>query len=153
MRQGVFTLAMTAPAAASYTTTNTQERGVDEPDFIKNDGSRIFLLQGQSLVILSAWPPTSLSIQSETAIEGSVVDGVAQTEIKGDASAVNEIDWENYLDNYSMASPMPEVWCWAALSHAFSSRSRISSGSRQRSKSIDANSLGLMSVSWIFWPV
>src|ERR1700679_1429099 len=38
---------------------------------------------------------------TETPIEGSVVDGVAQTEIKGDAAAVNEIDWENYLDSYS----------------------------------------------------
>lgn len=45
--------------------------------------------------------------QTETAVEGSVVDGVAQTEIKGDATAVNEIDWENYLDNYSMGPPMP----------------------------------------------
>ncbi len=44
---------------------------------------------------------------TETPIDGSVVDGVAQTEIKGDASAVNEIDWENYLDNYSMAPAMP----------------------------------------------
>jgi len=45
--------------------------------------------------------------QTETPLEGSVVDGVAQTEIKGDAAAVNEIDWENYLDNYSMGPPMP----------------------------------------------
>ena len=29
------------------------------------------------------------------------------TEVKGDDSAVNEIDWENYLDNYTMAPPMP----------------------------------------------
>src|SRR5437763_15890280 len=29
---------------------------------------------------------------TETPIEGSIVDGVAQTEIKGDATAVNEID-------------------------------------------------------------
>src|SRR3954469_9969860 len=40
-------------------------------------------------------------------LDGSVVDGVAQTEIKGDAAAVSEIDWENYLDNYSMGPPMP----------------------------------------------
>src|SRR6476659_2059639 len=45
---------------------------------------------------------------TETAIEGSVnADGVAQTEIKGDSTAVSEIDWENYLDNYSMGPPMP----------------------------------------------
>jgi RNA polymerase sigma-54 factor len=29
------------------------------------------------------------------------------SEIKADASAVNEIDWENYLDNYTMGPPMP----------------------------------------------
>jgi RNA polymerase sigma-54 factor len=28
-------------------------------------------------------------------------------EVKGDDSAVNEIDWENYLESYSMAAPMP----------------------------------------------
>src|SRR5215475_9051824 len=44
---------------------------------------------------------------TETPIEGSVVEGVAQTEIKGDAAAVSEIDWENYLDNYTMGPPMP----------------------------------------------
>src|ERR1044071_5003292 len=44
---------------------------------------------------------------TETPLEGSVGEGVAQTEIKGDATAVNEIDWENYLDNYSMGPPMP----------------------------------------------
>src|SRR5262247_4020776 len=44
---------------------------------------------------------------TETPVDGSVVDGVAQTEIKGDAAAVSEIDWENYLDNYTMGPPMP----------------------------------------------
>lgn len=29
------------------------------------------------------------------------------SEIKADASAVNEIDWENYLDNHTMSAPMP----------------------------------------------
>jgi RNA polymerase sigma-54 factor len=28
-------------------------------------------------------------------------------EVKADEQAVNEIDWENYLDNYTMAPPMP----------------------------------------------
>ncbi len=30
-----------------------------------------------------------------------------EAEVKSDDSAVNEIDWENYLDNYTMAPPMP----------------------------------------------
>src|SRR5262245_30924397 len=36
---------------------------------------------------------------TETAIEGSVVDGVAQTEIKGDASAASDNAWERYIYN------------------------------------------------------
>jgi RNA polymerase sigma-54 factor len=37
------------------------------------------------------------------AAEAPVADG----EVKTDEKAVNEIDWENYLDNYTMAPPMP----------------------------------------------
>ena len=44
---------------------------------------------------------------TETPIEGSMVDGVAQTEISGDANAVNEIDWENYLDSYQSGPTAP----------------------------------------------
>jgi len=41
--------------------------------------------------------------------ETPVVEGNTNesTEVKGDDSAVNEIDWENYLNDYSMAPPMP----------------------------------------------
>src|SRR5262245_60030299 len=28
-------------------------------------------------------------------------------EVKGDGQAVSEIDWDNYLENYTMAPPMP----------------------------------------------
>ena len=34
-------------------------------------------------------------------------DAPADKEVKADEAAVNEIDWENYLDNYTMAPPMP----------------------------------------------
>src|SRR2546428_13283841 len=44
--------AAATPAAgagpASYSTTNTQVAGVDEADFVKNDGSRIFVLAGRT---------------------------------------------------------------------------------------------------------
>lgn len=33
--------------------------------------------------------------------------GDTAQEVKGDDKAVNEIDWENYLDNYTMGPPMP----------------------------------------------
>jgi RNA polymerase sigma-54 factor len=38
-------------------------------------------------------------------VENSRVETTA--EVKADGTAVREIDWDNYLDNYSMAPPMP----------------------------------------------
>jgi len=40
-------------------------------------------------------------------LEQTPVENPNQVEVKADGTAVNEIDWENYLDNYSSASPMP----------------------------------------------
>ena len=36
-----------------------------------------------------------------------VVKANETVEVKGDGTAVNEIDWENYLDNYTMGPPIP----------------------------------------------
>jgi hypothetical protein len=55
----------------SFTTTNTQEAGVDEPDFVKNDGEHIFMLHRDRMVIVAAWPPTEAAIVSETLIDGA----------------------------------------------------------------------------------
>ncbi|MBX7113849.1 MAG: beta-propeller domain-containing protein [Myxococcaceae bacterium] len=67
-----------APSAAGaakttptdYTTTNTQVAGVDEADFVKNDGTRIFALSGNTLYASKSWPAADLSIQSKLEIEG-----------------------------------------------------------------------------------
>jgi uncharacterized secreted protein with C-terminal beta-propeller domain len=73
---GVSPSAAPAPApegrdsATDFTTTNTQEAGVDEPDFVKNDGSRIFVLHDRSLVTTVAWPPESARVESTFTIEG-----------------------------------------------------------------------------------
>ena len=44
---------------------------------------------------------------TETPLEQPTIENPNQIEIKADGTAVNEIDWENYLDNYTMAAPMP----------------------------------------------
>src|SRR5256886_1691192 len=61
-----------APASppASYTTTNTQVAGVDEADFVKNDGTRIFVLAGRTLFAATSWPPQSLAVAGKLEIEG-----------------------------------------------------------------------------------
>ncbi|MBP6629534.1 MAG: RNA polymerase factor sigma-54 [Kofleriaceae bacterium] len=45
--------------------------------------------------------------QTEIPLDQPKIDGAAQSEVKGDASAVGEIDWENYLDSYQSGPANP----------------------------------------------
>ena len=53
-----------------YTDTNNQVAGVDEADFVKNDGTRIFVLSGKKLYSHRSWPAESLSALSSLTLEG-----------------------------------------------------------------------------------
>ena len=55
---------------SAYTKTNTQVAGVDEADFFKNDGTRIFQLVGQKLYAVKSWPANAMQIQSSLNVEG-----------------------------------------------------------------------------------
>lgn len=44
-------------APSEYTDTNVQEVGVDEPDFVKTDGTHIYAIADNSLQVLKSWPP------------------------------------------------------------------------------------------------
>lgn len=55
---------------SSYTTTNTQVAGVDEADFVKNDGTRIFVLSGGRLFINQSWPADQLALKATVDLEG-----------------------------------------------------------------------------------
>jgi len=59
-----------AAGPTAYTTTNTQVAGVDEADFVKNDGTRIFVLSGDTLYANTSWPADQLSLQGKLQIEG-----------------------------------------------------------------------------------
>ena len=64
--------AASAPSSgpSAYTKTNTQVAGVDEADFFKNDGTRIFQLVGQKLYAVQSWPANAMAVKSSLAIEG-----------------------------------------------------------------------------------
>ncbi|MBT0733960.1 beta-propeller domain-containing protein [Methanoculleus bourgensis] len=65
------TSAPPAPTAArDYSTTNVQVEGVDEADFLKNDGKYIYVISGETLAILEAFPAEEGKIVSETRIDG-----------------------------------------------------------------------------------
>lgn len=54
----------------NHTGTNNQVAGVDEADFVKNDGTRIFVLSGQKLYAHRSWPAESLRVESSLTLEG-----------------------------------------------------------------------------------
>lgn len=57
-------------SANAYSETNNQVPGVDEADFVKNDGAYIYIISDNQFKIIDAWPPANAAILSATAIEG-----------------------------------------------------------------------------------
>jgi len=57
--------------ADEFSETNNQVSGVDEADFIKNDGSHIYMLVDSKFIIIDAWPPENSHIISEYDIQGT----------------------------------------------------------------------------------
>jgi len=53
------------PSAPDYSTTNIQVKGVDEADIIKSDGKYLYIVSGQSLVIVDAFPAGGAKIVSQ----------------------------------------------------------------------------------------
>jgi uncharacterized secreted protein with C-terminal beta-propeller domain len=56
--------------AVDYSQTNIQVEGVDEADFVKNDGKYIYVIAQNKLVIVDAFPAPDSKIISSTTIEG-----------------------------------------------------------------------------------
>ncbi len=62
-----------APSASTdYSQTNIQVEGVDEADIVKNDGKYIYVVSGNSVVILDAYPAETAKIVSQLDFDGSV---------------------------------------------------------------------------------
>ena len=55
--------------AADYSTTNVQVAGVDEPDFVKNDGKYAYVLSGSKLTIAEVYPADSAKIVSKVGLD------------------------------------------------------------------------------------
>lgn len=58
--------------SSDFSTTNVQVEGVDEADFVKNDGKYIYVVEQNKLVIVDAYPANDASIISKTEIKGQV---------------------------------------------------------------------------------
>jgi uncharacterized secreted protein with C-terminal beta-propeller domain len=55
--------------SADYSTTNVQVAGVDEPDFLKNDGKYVYILSGDRLTIVDAYPAENAAVAVKVALD------------------------------------------------------------------------------------
>ena len=61
-------------SAPSFTGTNVQVQGVDEPDRVKTDGTHLFVSNGDLVSIINAYPPNSTAVLSKISFpKGNVV--------------------------------------------------------------------------------
>jgi len=56
----------------SYSSTNVQVSGVDEPDIVKNDGKYIYKISSNKVYIINAYPADSMKIISELSFDNYV---------------------------------------------------------------------------------
>ncbi len=57
-----------------YSTTNIQVEGVDEADIVKTDGEYAYVVSGNRLIILRAYPPKEARILSQISFDGPPIE-------------------------------------------------------------------------------
>jgi len=63
-----------APVLADFSTTNIQVFGVDEADIVKTDGKFIYVIAGNKMIIIDAFPAENARILSKLEVDGDLVD-------------------------------------------------------------------------------
>ncbi len=63
-------------ASPSFTGTNVQVQGVDEPDRVKTDGTHLFVATQNSVAIINAYPPNSSAVLSKLSFPTASVIGL-----------------------------------------------------------------------------
>lgn len=59
-----------------FSSTNIQVAGVDEADIVKTDGEHIYLISGNSVIILKAYPPKEAQVLSKITIDNTYPAGI-----------------------------------------------------------------------------
>jgi hypothetical protein len=93
-----------------YTTTNVQEEGVDEADFVKTDGEFIYVAQGSELTIVKSWPAVDTEIVSRFQVEGNP----SSMFLRGDRVILfswiyGGQDGEEFIENYGTRMQVIDV--------------------------------------------
>ncbi len=59
----------TITSDADYSTTNVQVKGVDEPDYIKNDGEYAYIVTDNNLIIVDLLPASEIHVKTKVALD------------------------------------------------------------------------------------
>ena len=68
--------AAAVPSTITFTSTNVQVQGVDEPDVVKTDGTNLFVSTADAVTIMSAYPAGSASVLSTIKLPATQVVGL-----------------------------------------------------------------------------
>jgi uncharacterized secreted protein with C-terminal beta-propeller domain len=63
---------LTSMESFGYSKTNIQVEGVDEADIIKTDGEYLYIISGENVVIVKAYPPEEAAILSRISVNGTL---------------------------------------------------------------------------------
>lgn len=78
--------------SSDYSKTNIQVEGVDEADIVKSDGEYLYIVSGNNLTIVKAYPPEEATVVSKITLDGSI-SGIF---INGNKLAIFETDYSFY---------------------------------------------------------
>lgn len=108
-----------SPGSENYSTTNVQVAGVDEPDFVKNDGKYIYLISGDTLTIVDAYPASSATIISKTTIDDAPKDiFVSGNRLVLFTTGSSSIDSGDGPDSAPLMKTMPSYGGYSPATHA-----------------------------------
>lgn len=104
-----------------YSTTNVQVAGVDEPDIVKTDGTYLYVIAGQTLYIIKAYPVREATILSRITIVNVAISNIF---IRDDRLVIFGDSYTTYsdplYDGTTERQSAPEYW-WGGTSTAVTS--------------------------------
>lgn len=77
---------------SEFSGTNNQVVDVDEADIVKGDGDRLYLIHGNNLAVLHAWPAAESTLLGSIVLEGTPRDLF----VRGDRAVVFSDIWDPY---------------------------------------------------------
>ena len=92
-------------APSSYSETNVQEAGVDEPDMVKTNGTHIFVAQDDELLIVKSWPLEDAAVVGRIALDSAPQSMF----LYGDTVVAFGSSWDAIDDDYGWGTPSVEM--------------------------------------------